>query len=120
MNKARTWKATIPAIACTLFALLMGGCATGETLGNGGVRATGIETFSGTIEAIDNGCFADGECSVVVAGRKVVTLRGWSQATWGVRDPELAVGDRVDVRCRVTDEACTLEGDAGSFVRKAE
>jgi hypothetical protein len=77
-----------------------------------------IRTLSGRVDAIDNGCFADGECSVTVDGLKVVTLRGWSQATWGPRDPELVPGDRVDVRCRATDDGCTLEGSEHYFLRK--
>lgn len=79
----------------------------------------GVAAFDGKVEAIDNGCFADGVCSVTVAGRTIVTMRGWSQATWGTRDPDLVVGDAVAVRCRATADGCTLEGDAGLFVRKA-
>ena len=76
-------------------------------------------TLSGRVDGIDNGCFADGECSVSVDGLNVVTMRGWSQSTWGQRDPELAPGDRVDVRCRVADSGCTLEGSEEYFLRKA-
>ena len=79
----------------------------------------GIRTLSGRVDAIDNGCFADGECSVTVDGLKVVTLRGWSRATWGPRDPELVHGDRVDVRCRATSDGCTLEGSEDYFLRRA-
>jgi hypothetical protein len=78
-----------------------------------------IRTLSGRVDAIDNGCFADGECSVTVDGLKVVTLRGWSRATWGPRDPELVPGDRVDVRCRATSDGCTLEGSEDYFLRRA-
>lgn len=74
--------------------------------------------FDGTVQDINNGCFADGVCSVTVDGTVVVTLVGWSQDTWGSRDPQLKVGDRAQVYCRRTPEGCTLNGDATYYVRK--
>lgn len=37
--------------------------------------ATG-ETFSGKIEAVNTGCFADGICSVTISGKEVIILTG--------------------------------------------
>ena len=39
--------------------------------------------FSGTLQKVDTGCFADGECYVEVDGKHITTLRGWSQDTVG-------------------------------------
>lgn len=111
--------------ACLLATLLLAGCAatpTGrgsEPAKTGGESSGDVLTLSGQVNGIDNGCFADGECSVTVNGLKVVTLRGWSQSTWGPRDADLATGDRVDVRCRAIDGGCTLEGSEEYFLRKA-
>lgn len=79
----------------------------------------GTKRFSGAVQAVDDGCFADGTCSVTVDGIVVVTLTGWSRDTWGQRDTELQVGERVDVACRPTHEGCTLNGNAGYYVRRA-
>lgn len=117
-------------LAALLCTAALAGCAT--TVGtpvapdantapspaNDGAPA-GSKRFGGTVQAIDNGCFADGTCSVTVDGTVVVTLTGWSRDAWGQRDPELKVGDRVDVACRPTAEGCTLNGDAGYYVRPA-
>lgn len=75
--------------------------------------------FSGKVEAIDNGCFADGVCSVTVAGTKVVTMVGWSRDTWGSRPPDLEPGDAVQVYCRRSEEGCTLNGSADYYIRPA-
>lgn len=102
-------------------ALLLGACA-------GAARDTpppapqpaaagDTRSFSGAVQAIDNGCFADGTCSVTVDGTVVVTMTGWSRDTWGPRDPDVKIGDQVQVRCRVTAEGCTLNGSAGYFLR---
>ncbi len=102
------------ALAC---ALLTTACATTPAIDDGLPDAT--KRFSGAVQAIDNGCFADATCSVTVDGILVVTLTGWSRDTWGKRDQELKVGERVDVACRPTLEGCTLNGDAGYYVRRA-
>lgn len=93
----------------------LGACATAD-----GGKPNGLLAFQGTVQSIDNGCFADGVCSVVVDGRTVVTMRGWSRSTWGNRDPEIEVGDAVDVRCASEAGGCTLEGSADYFLRKAD
>ena len=75
--------------------------------------------FAGAVEAVDDGCFADGTCSVTVDGVLVVTLTGWSRDTWGQRDTNLKPGERVQVACRKTLEGCTLNGNADYYVRRA-
>ena len=35
-----------------------------------------IETFSGTISAVDTGCLADAVCSVTVDGKKIILVKG--------------------------------------------
>ena len=85
--------------------------------------APGERRFVGTVESIDTGCYADGVCSMQIDGRKVVWLRGWSRATWGQvqQPPDVGeyVGKRVEVWCKVEDDHCTLEGNAGYFIRPA-
>lgn len=94
--------------ACTTTPAPSASTASGDT-----------QRFSGTVRAIDNGCFADGVCSVTVDDTTVVTMVGWSRDTWGHRDDGLAVGTRVDVACRKTAEGCTLAGSAGYYIRTA-
>ena len=50
------------------------------------------ETFSGTITAVNTGCFADGICSVDVDGKNVIVLTGWG----GMR-PDAVVGKLIGV-----------------------
>ncbi len=40
------------------------------------VTGTDQETFSGTITAVDTGCFSDATCSVTVDGKKIVLVTG--------------------------------------------
>jgi hypothetical protein len=85
--------------------------------------APGEHRFTGTVGSIDTGCYADGVCSMVVDGRTVVWMRGWSRATWGrvQQPPDVGeyVGRRVEVWCKVEDDHCTLEGNAAYFIRPA-
>jgi hypothetical protein len=46
----------------------------------------GTEVFIGQLQALDTGCFADGECFVIVDGKKITTMlggRGVSQENLG-------------------------------------
>lgn len=99
----------------SLLVLTLSACATPMPPG----RAADASTlrFSGQVKAIDNGCFSDGVCSVTVGKVVVVTLVGWSHDIWGTREDGLEVGDAASVYCRSTPEGCTLNGDAGYFVR---
>lgn len=96
-------------------ALALSACATTPSDG----LPADTQRFSGTVQAVDDGCFADATCSVTVDGILVVTLTGWSRDTWGKRDDNLQVGERVQVACHKTLEGCTLNGDAGYYVRRA-
>lgn len=60
--------------------------------------------FSGTLEKVDTGCFSDGECYVVVDGKHITAVRGWSQQVVGTvqgvdgfGDLAKHIGERVDV-----------------------
>jgi hypothetical protein len=111
-------------LAPPLLALaLLSACATTPMQPNVPMAAPGERRFVGTVESIDTGCYADGECSMRIDGRKVVWLRGWSRATWGhvQQPPDVGtyVGKRVEVWCKVEDDHCTLEGNAGYFIRPA-
>ena len=85
--------------------------------------APGERRFIGTVDSIDTGCYADGVCSMMIDGKQVVWLRGWSRATWGQvqQPPDVGeyVGKEVEVWCKVEDDHCTLEGNAGYFIRPA-
>lgn len=111
-------------LAPPLLALaLLSACATTPMQPNVPMAAPGERRFVGTVESIDTGCYADGECSMLVDGKKVVWLRGWSRATWGQvqQPPDVGtyVGKRVEVWCKVEDDHCTLEGNAAYFIRPA-
>lgn len=75
--------------------------------------------FSGAIEAIDDGCLADGICSLTVDGRKVVWMIGWSRDVWGPVSAERKLGLAVDVWCRKTPTGCELRGNSAYYIRPA-
>lgn len=56
------------------------------------VTGSALETFSGTITAVDTGCFSDMICSVSVDGKKVVLVQGGRGM-----DPNTQVGKLVGV-----------------------
>jgi hypothetical protein len=82
-------------------------------------------TFTGTLEKVDTGCFADGECFVVVDGKYVTTLRGWAQGdvgsilgVEGFGDLERYIGKQVEVRAAILpDNTYTLYGDPLYYVK---
>jgi len=83
------------------------------------------DVFSGTLETVDTGCFADGECFVVVDGKHVTALKGWSRDTVGsVRgvegfgDLESYIGKRVEVYAQVLEDGTyTLYGSEGFYIK---
>ena len=96
------------------------GVLTRKALNTGGV-ATGAqeERFEGTITAYSTGCFADGECSITVSGKKVVTTIGRSQvvvgSVIGIPDfgsVESKVGSHAKVYAKKTVDGYTLYGSA--------
>jgi hypothetical protein len=67
-------------------------------------KLVGEERFVGTLEEVNIGCFADGECYVVVDGKHVTTMIGWSDAAVGsilgvegFGDLEYFIGEQVAV-----------------------
>ncbi len=91
---------------------------TGET-----VPVTLEEKFEGTVTAYSTGCFADGECSITVDGKKVVTTIGWSQnivgKVLGIPDfgsIESNVGAHAKVYAKKTEDGYTLYGNDQYYV----
>jgi peptidoglycan hydrolase-like protein with peptidoglycan-binding domain len=83
------------------------------------------EYFSGTIQTVSTACFADGECSVTIDGKKVVTTIGWSQAIVGsikgsvssIGDIETSkIGARANVYAQKTTDGYTLYGNAAYYI----
>ncbi len=83
------------------------------------------ETFEGTIQSVSTACFADGECSVTIDGKKVVTTIGWSQAVVGsikgtvssIGDIETSkIGARAKVYAQKAADGYTLYGNANYYI----
>lgn len=86
--------------------------------------SVGAEKFEGTITAYSTQCFVDGECSITVDGKKVVTTTGWSQMTVGTVTgiPDFGsiadkVGSRVKVYAKKTATGYTLYGSTDYYVQ---
>lgn len=83
------------------------------------------DTFVGTLEKVDTSCFADGECYVVVDGKHVTAIRGWSQdivgrvvGVEGFGDLESRVGEEVEVYAQEnSDGTYTLYGSEGFYIK---
>lgn len=81
------------------------------------------EKFEGTVTAFSTGCFADGECSITVDGKKVATTIGWSQnivgKVLGIPDfgsIENNVGAHAKVYAKKTEGGYTLYGNDQYYV----
>ena len=89
------------------------------------VESTSPETFRGTLEEVNVGCFVDGECYVVVSGQKVTLLRGWSSEVVGqvigvgsIGDLESFIGEEISVYAQsVGDGTYSLYGDSRYYVK---
>lgn len=89
---------------------------------------TGV-TFTGKIEAVSTACFADGECSVTVDGKKVILLTGMRmnlppvgsiKGVDSIGDLEKEIGSRIEVYATPTTEngaSYTLYGDSSFYVK---
>ncbi len=84
----------------------------------------GSTTFEGVVTAYSTSCFADGECSITVDGKKVVTTIGWSQAVvgkvTGIPDfgsIENYIGSKAKVYAKKTDTGYTLYGNADYYIQ---
>jgi hypothetical protein len=84
------------------------------------------DTFSGTLEAVDTGCFADGECFIVVDGKHVTAVWGWgaggvSGTIQGVNsfgDLEAHIGEEVEVYAQDnSDGTYTIYGSEGFYIK---
>lgn len=83
------------------------------------------DTFSGTLEKVDTGCFSDGECFVEVDGKHVTALMGWSRTTVGsvigvesFGDLEGHIGEEVEVYAQDnSDGTYTLYGSEGFYIK---
>ncbi len=83
------------------------------------------KTFVGKLEEVNTGCFADGECYVVVDGQHVTTLVGRRQdmvgaiiGVDGFGDLEGFLGEEVEVFAVVGEEGgYTLYGDENLYVK---
>lgn len=87
------------------------------------------ETFTGTISAVDTACFADGVCSVTVAGKKVILLTGMRMGTIppvgsltgveSIGDLEAKIGSKAEVYAPPTIQSgadYTLYGSTSYYV----
>lgn len=80
--------------------------------------------FEGIVTAYSTACFADGECSITVDGKKVVTTIGWSQAVVGkvLGIPDFGsiennLGAHAKVYAKKTDDGYTLYGDTDYYIK---
>lgn len=84
----------------------------------------GEEKFTGTLEEVNVGCFVDGECYVVVDGKHVTVLMGWTDTVVGkvvgvegFGDLEYFIGDEVSVYAgKKNDGTYTLYQKAEYYV----
>lgn len=80
-----------------------------------------VGNFEGAIEEVNTGCYADGECFVVVGGKHVTTLMGWSRDTVGAADLDALhanIGKTAEVYAKDNgDGTYTLYGSEGFYVR---
>lgn len=94
----------------------------GENVEEGKLK---VANFSGKLEEVNTGCFADAECYVVVDGKHVTAIMGWSQETVGTvqgvegfGDLENHIGKEVEVYAQDTgDGKYTLYGSEGFYIK---
>jgi peptidoglycan hydrolase-like protein with peptidoglycan-binding domain len=86
---------------------------------------TKTERFSGKIDAVSTACFADGECSITIDGKKVITTIGWVQANAlgsikgvpSIGDAEKCIGSRARIYAEKVDQKTyTLYGNNAYYV----
>lgn len=99
------------------------GPLTRKALMNGTTSVGTAETFEGKVTAYSTACFADGECSISVDGKKVVTTIGWSQAVVGkvlgipdFSSIENKIGSTAKVYAKKTADGYTLYGSADYYI----
>lgn len=100
--------------------------ATGtDVVVNSNIGNLKVVNFSGVLEEVNTGCFADGECYVVVGGKKVTVLMGWSQKVVGslvgvdgFGDLENFLSEKIEVYAQDSgDGSFTLYGNESFYVK---
>ncbi len=94
----------------------------GAPLKQGALQAP--ERFTGKLQEVNIGCFADGECFVVVDGKHVTTTWGWTQEVVGTvkgvegfGDLEQHIGKGIEVYAnKLQNGDFTLYGDAAYYI----
>ncbi len=80
-----------------------------------------VGNFEGTLQEVNHGCAYDAECYVVVDGKHITTMRGWSREIGGSADLDVldaAIGKTVEVYAKDNgDGTYTLYGSEGFYVR---
>jgi hypothetical protein len=84
-----------------------------------------VVVFSGVLEEVNVGCFADGECYVVVDGKHITTLLGRNQevvgkvlGVEGFGDLENFIGEKIEIKAKgLNDGTYTLYGDEYYYVK---
>lgn len=71
-------------------------------------------SLTGTITAVNTGCFSDGECSVTVGGQKVILLVGWYQGKVGKIIGADSIGD-LENYIGATATVFAGKNDAGDY-----
>lgn len=92
------------------------------------VTGTTEITFVGTLEEVNTACFADGECFIIVDGKKVTLLIGWSRdvvgqvkGSDGIGGLEEYIGREVEVYAISTpDGNYTLYGKETYYISPVE
>lgn len=83
------------------------------------------DTFKGKLEEVNIGCFADGECFVVVDGKHITTLVGRKNGevggvvgVEGFGDLENFIGEEVEVYAQdLSNGTFTLYGSTGFYIK---
>ena len=87
------------------------------------------EKFTGTLSEVSTGCFADGECYVVVGGKHITVLWGWTDeivgsvrnAEGGIGELEKHIGGSINVYAnKLAGGPYTLYGSADYYVELAK
>lgn len=78
--------------------------------------------FSGTVDSYSTGCYADGECSITISGKKVTTTLGWHQEVVGKvigvdSLDDVKIGAKADVYAKKTDSGYTLYGNKDYYIK---
>jgi len=77
-------------------------------------------TFSGTVDATNNGCAYDDTCSVTVDGKVIVTGGGLSSNPEGNvygSSAAVKIGDKVHAKAIKTPNLYTLQGCSSCYIK---